>query len=628
MTGEPLAPKPASTATAARQAEVAAALPIDDPHDHELATRGLLAPPLANVIDGPIGLPAWDLDSYDFLGDPCPDSVNPSLWRQANLNRHAGLFEVAEGFYQVRGLDLSNVTFVAGERGWIVIDPLTTTETASAALALVTSHLGERPVTAVLYTHSHIDHFGGVLGVVTPEAVAAGDVPIYAPEGFLHAAISENVIAGTVMTRRATYMYGTLLPRGPLGQVDAGLGKAVPALGTNGLLAPTHDISTTGTEIVIDGVRVVFQVTPDTEAPAEMNFLFPERRMLCMAENCTATLHNLYTPRGAQVRDSLAWAHYINEAIELFADRADTVFASHHWPRWGADEVRRYLGNQRDVYRYLHDQTMRLANLGLTPIEIAEEMTLPDDLRGEFSNRGYYGTVSHNVKAVYQKYLGWFDGNPANLDPLAPVEAGAKYVEFMGGAYELLRRARACFEDGEYRWVAQVVNHLVFADPENMEARALQADALEQLGYQAESAVWRNFYLTAAQELRQGPPALPGVRLGSEVNKAMTPSMALDLLGVRVNGPKAAGVRLSFTIELDGFAPIALGVQNGTIHYVEGRPAVDPDAVIRTTREVFLDFAFGRAGADVLDVDGNRAALDQLAQLIDTFELFFPIVTP
>ncbi|MEY2455627.1 MAG: linear primary-alkylsulfatase [Acidimicrobiaceae bacterium] len=623
-----LEPKPASVATAAAQAAVAAALPIGDTHDHELATRGHLAPPLANVVEGRWGLPAWDLDAYDFLAADCPDSVNPSLWRQASLNRHAGLFEVADGFYQVRGLDLSNVTFIAGDRGWVVIDPLTTTETAAAALELVGSRFGARPVTAVLYTHSHIDHFGGVLGVVSRDAVTAGEVPVYAPEGFLHAAISENVIAGTAMTRRATYMYGTLLPRGPLGQVDAGLGKAVPALGTNGLIAPTHDISTTGTELVIDGVRVVFQVTPDTEAPAEMNFLFPDRRILCMAENCTATLHNLYTPRGAQVRDSLAWAHYINEAIELFADRSDTLFASHHWPRWGAAEVRRFLGNQRDVYRYLHDQTMRLANLGYTPTEIAEEVGLPDDLRTEFSNRGYYGTVSHNVKAVYQKYLGWFDGNPANLDPLPPSAAGAKYVEFMGGADEVLRRARACFDDGEYRWVAQVVNHVVFADPDNMDARALQADALEQLGYQAESAVWRNFYLTAAQEVRNGPPVLPGVTQSSELNQAMTPAMALDYLGVRLNGPRAAGVRLSFTLELEGHEPIALGVQNGTIHYVEGRPAVDPDATVRARDGAFLDFVFGRISHNDLEVDGDAAALEQLAGLLDSFELFFPIVTP
>ncbi|MEY2406501.1 MAG: linear primary-alkylsulfatase [Acidimicrobiaceae bacterium] len=623
-----LEPKPASVATAAAQAAVAAALPISDTHDHELATRGHLAPPLANVVEGRWGLPARDLDANDFLAADCPDSVNPSLWRQASLNRHAGLFEVADGFYQVRGLDLSNVTFIAGDRGWVVIDPLTTTETAAAALELVGSRLGARPVTAVLYTHSHIDHFGGVLGVVSRDAVTADEVPVYAPEGFLHAAISENVIAGTAMTRRATYMYGTLLPRSPLGQVDAGLGKAVPALGTNGLIAPTHDISTTGTELVIDGVRVVFQVTPDTEAPAEMNFLFPDRRILCMAENCTATLHNLYTPRGAQVRDSLAWAHYINEAIELFADRSDTLFASHHWPRWGAAEVRRFLGNQRDVYRYLHDQTMRLANLGYTPTEIAEEVGLPDDLRTEFSNRGYYGTVSHNVKAVYQKYLGWFDGNPANLDPLPPSAAGAKYVEFKGGADEVLRRARACFDDGEYRWVAQVVNHVVFADPDNMDARALQADALEQLGYQAESAVWRNFYLTAAQEVRNGPPVLPGVTQSSELNQAMTPAMALDYLGVRLNGPRAAGVRLSFTLELEGHEPIALGVQNGTIHYVEGRPAVDPDATVRASDAAFLDFVFGRITHHDLEVDGDAAALEQLAGLLDSFELFFPIVTP
>jgi alkyl sulfatase BDS1-like metallo-beta-lactamase superfamily hydrolase len=613
-------------------------LPLEDRADFERARRGLIAPPSAPQIMSAAGFPVWDLDSYAFLdGDnDVPDTVNPSLWRQAQLNSIAGLFEVADGFYQVRGLDLANVTFVATDDGWLVIDPLGSAETARAALDLVHAHLPSRPVAAIIYTHSHIDHFAGVRGVVDDADVDSGQVPIIAPQGFLRAAISENVIAGNVMTRRGSYMYGALLPRDPRGHVDAGLGKGVPVLASTGLIAPTVDITETGTELDIGGVRLVFQLTPGTEAPAEMNFFFPDHRILCMAENCTANLHNVYTPRGAEVRDALGWSKYIHEAIELFAADTDIVFASHHWPRWGREEVADYLCKQRDVYRYLHDQTMRLANKGETMNEIAEQLELPPELDDEFFARGYYGTVNHNVKAVYQRYLGWFDGNPANLHPLPPSESGVRYVEFMGGADEVLRKARAAFAEGDYRWVAQVVNHVVFAEPDNDDARHLQADALEQLGYQAESGPWRGFYLTGAQELRQGPLRMSrGPAASPDVLRAMTTEMLVDLLAVRVDGPAAAGRDLTVNLTIaDRDEHHVVGLRHGTIHHVDGRHAPDPDATLTVSHLTFAALASGNRPLDEVihagdgSMDGDVESLRSLFSLLETFEFGFPIVTP
>ena len=649
LSAEPdLSVKSATAVTAAANASVRERLPFEDRTDFELAERGRLASGSPRQIPGAGGGVTWDLDAWSFLDGDAPDTVNPSLWRQSRLCAVEGLFEVVDGIYQVRGFDLSNVTFVRGDTGWIVVDPLTSAETARAALELVNSELGERPVTAAIYTHSHVDHFAGVRGVVTEDDVASGRVRIIAPAGFLEAAISENVIAGNVMTRRATYMYGILLPRGPQGLVGSGLGQTTP-LGTFGLIAPTELISATGTELTVDGVRIEFQITPGTEAPAEMNFLFPDHRALCMAENCTATFHNVYTPRGAQIRDALAWSTYLHESIGLFAGRADVSFASHHWPRWGADAMRHHLGRQRDLYRYLHDQTMRLANHGLTPLEIAEELRLPASLGDEFFNRDYYGTLSHNVKAVYQRYLGWFDGNPAHLHPLPPVDAGERYVEFMGGADELLRRARESFDSGDYRWVAQVVDHLVFADPDNMAARALQADALEQLGYQAESGPWRSFYLTAAQELRNGPP--PVVVHSAEkpdVMAAMTVEMLLQFIGVRLDGPAADGVEMAMTFEVRDASPDggaggpgevhAVGVTNGALHHAAGGPHPDAEVTVSCTHAgLVAAITSGRleqladpstdAGRDAT-VDGDAEVLARLSDLLDAFELFFPIVTP
>jgi len=636
-TREALAAKDATASTRARQEEMRRRLPLADEQDFRDSAHGLLAPPSSPQVRHARGHAVWNLDDWAFLEEPdAPPTVNPSLWRQARLNARAGLFRVADGFYQVRGLDISNVTFVAGRTGWIVIDPLTTAETAAAALALVQATLGERPVRAVVYTHSHVDHFGGVRGVVDEAYVRAGRVPVLAPEGFLEAAIQENVLAGTAMNRRATYMYGALLPRGPRGHVDSGLGKTVPMLGSVGLIAPTEEIRETGAERELDGVRFEFQLTPGTEAPAEMNFFFPEHRLLCMAENCTANLHNVYTPRGAQVRDALAWSHYVGEALERWGSRTETVFASHHWPRFGAARVRRYLEKQRDLYRYLHDQTLRLANHGFTMLEIAETLRLPAGLDDEFFARDYYGTVSHNAKAVYQRYLGWFDGHPASLWPLPPSEAGARYVEFMGGADAVVEKARASFAAGDYRWVAEVLRHVVFAEPEHAAARRLQADALEQLGYQAESGPWRAFYLTGAQELRHGPAALGAATgVSPDLARSMTTGMLLDYMGVRLHGERAAGLRLTFTVHVrDREETHLLGVAHGALHRVEGRAAEAPDARLSLEHAALAELALGLAGLEPLEeagrlqVEGDREALVSLLACLERFRLGFPIVTP
>ncbi|MFM7044865.1 MAG: alkyl/aryl-sulfatase, partial [Ilumatobacteraceae bacterium] len=497
-------PRPA---TAHTQRANSRPIPAFDGADFERASRGLIAQHPTGVVIGEFG-PAWDVSRWDFVrGDAAtpPDTVHPSLWRQARLNALHGLFEVAPGCWQVRGYDISNVTFVAGDTGWIVIDPLTTTATARDALALANHHLGERPVVAVIYTHSHLDHFGGVLGVISQDDVDAGRCAVIAPDQFLREAVAENLLAGFAMTRRSTYQFGPLLPPGPQGHVDSGLGKCVP-LALPGLIAPTIDITHTGQELTIDGVRIVFQLTPETEAPAEMNFFFPDRGWLCMAENCSHNMHNLIPIRGAQARDALMWSTYIDDAIHMFGAGTEVMFASHHWPRWGPGDVHGFLSLQRDLYRWLHDQTLRLANHGLVPTEIAEALQMPPEFMAESHTVGYYGSVIHNVKAVYQRYLSWYDGNPSNLHRLPPSAAGERYVELAGGAEALLAHARDKFELGDYRWVAEVVNHLVFADPHNTAARSLQADALEQLGYQSESATFRNAYLMGAQELRHGHP--------------------------------------------------------------------------------------------------------------------------
>ena len=475
--------------------------------------------------------------------------------------------------------------------------------------------------------------------MVTEEQVRSGAVEVIAPVGFMKEAVAENVVAGPAMSRRAAYMYGGLLPRNELGHVDAGLGKATP-LGSIGLIAPTVDIESTGTEMVVDGVRIVFQYTPDAEAPAEMNFHFPDKLLLCMAENCSHNMHNVYTPRGAQVRDALSWSKYINEAIDLFADDTDIVFASHHWPRWGAEDGRCFLQTQRDVYRWLHDQTMRLANHGYTSLEIAEMLTLPEEFTGDSHVREYYGTVSHNAKAVYQRYLGFFDGNPANLNPLPPVEASTKYVEYMGGAAAVLERARLDFAAGDYRWVAQVVNHVVFADPDaaaphTEAAKLLQADALEQLGYQAESGPWRNFYLTGAQELRSGTPDLGPARISGFLS-ALSVDQVFDAIGVRLNHEKIAGNEFSMNwVFTDTGEQHVIGVSRRALFHSPNR--FDDDAAVTVTLDMasLSQLLAGGAAAffDLLErgavvLDGDDSVLATLFGSLDQFKRGFAIVTP
>jgi len=630
--------KDATSSTADVLLAAAGSLPFEDRSDFERSQRGRIAEAPATITGG-FGHNVWSRDDYSFETSTSSDTVHPSLWRQSQLNNEAGLFEVVPGIYQVRGLDISNITFIRGTSGWIVIDPLTAEETAKASYDLITSHFGLLPVTAVIYTHSHTDHFGGVRGVVSEGDVRSGKVPVFAPAGFLEAAVSENVIAGTAMLRRSMYMYGVLLPKDEKGHVDTGLGKGLPAMPTVWLVPPTVEIHSSGERHLIDGVTVEFQLTPGTEAPAEMNILFPDHRALCLAENCTANLHNLYTLRGAQVRDALGWSKYIQECLEKYLDDIDVSFASHHWPRWGHDEILLYLENQRDLYRCIHDQTMRLANLGYTMNEIAEEIELPPHLASQFYNRDYYGTVRHNAKAVYQRYLGWFDANPAHLNPHPPVGAGQRYVEFMGGADSLLSQARKSFQAGDYRWVAEVVNHLVFADPTNEEARLLQADALEQLGYQSESGPWRDFYLTGAMELRSNGTILKGVR-GNANGPAFTSNMPLsmlaDLLGVRLNAQRSANLftslRVTITDRISQDAVVT--VRGGVLSLRNWKAGTTCDVIIRSSQDSFARLVGGGMTLeefrerDDVTIEGSYELFDRFVDCLDLFEFGFEIVLP
>ena len=619
------APKDATDHT--RHANAPVHLPFDDA-DFDRASRGLLATHPTGAIETPFGV-VWDTKRWAFIeqGSVNPDTVNPSLWRQAQLNNIHGLFEVAPGVWQARGYDISNITFVAGETGWIVIDPLTAEPCARACLDLANAHLGERPVVAVIYTHSHTDHFGGVLGVTSQADVDAGRCRIIAPQHFLRETIGENVIAGYAMVRRAMYQFGPLLPQGPRQQVDAGLGKGIP-FWPPGLIAPTEEVCETGAELVVDGVRIVFQITPETEAPAEMNFFFPDHGWLCTAENCTHNMHNLVPIRGALIRDSLKWSKYIGEIIDLWGPQISLSFASHHWPRWGNDDVLTYLRLQRDLYRWVHDQTMRFANHGYNATEIAEMLTLPPEFRKHSHLAGYYGHLAHNIKAVFQRYLSWYDGNPANLWKLPPVEAGQRYVEAMGGADALLAAAQRSYDAGDYRWVAELLNHLVFADPSNTAARELQADTFEQLGYQSESATFRNAYLTGAQELRNGTlPRGPVRRSGYQ--DAMTVEQLFDTLAVRLKAEEVGGrsVLLNFTFT-DVGEQWVLGLSNRALHAVRGRHDAAAAATMRLTRSQLLAVVDGSATLSDIDADGDVTAAEVIFGNIDVFMSMFPLVEP
>ncbi|WP_028799281.1 alkyl/aryl-sulfatase [Streptomyces sp. 142MFCol3.1] len=604
-------------------------LPFDDLTDFENADRGFIAALVPGVVRDADGGVVHDADAYAFLEDDCPDTAHPSLWRQARLCARQGLYEVTEGVYQVRGLDLSNMTLVEGSRGVIVIDPLISSECAAAALALYREHRGKRPVTGLIYTHSHVDHFGGARGVL-PHGTEDG-VPVLAPENFLEHAVSENVYAGNAMLRRATFVYGSRLPTGPRGQIGAGLGT-ITSTGTVGLVAPTVDITRTGQTEVVDGVRIVFQPTPGTEAPAEMNFLLSEQRALCMAENACHTLHNVVTLRGAPVRDARVWARYLDEAIDVFGDTYDVGFASHHWPTWGRDNVVRFLGEQRDLYAYLHDQTLRLLNEGLTGTEIAEELRLPPDLETAWHARGYYGSVSHNVKAVYQRYMGWYDGNPAHLWEHPPVGLARRYVDVAGGPEQTLAKARTYAEAGDLRFAATLLLHLVFADPENTTAKEELATVYERLGHGSENGPWRNIYLTGALELREGPAANEVDTSSTAMASALTVSMLLDSLAVRIDGPRAWNdhMTLDFVV-IDEQRRHRVNLHHGALTHrgmpVHHTPKPHAGLTLILTRPELIGVLAGEGLAGI-ETDGDPDLLTRLLSYTSDPDRAFPIVTP
>src|SRR5450631_1634302 len=635
QTGSSEAPKDASESVVAQHAETLEALPFSDTRDFEEASRGFLGTLENARITSAQGRVVWSLEPYGFLSEEkAPPTVDPSLWRQSRLNMNHGLFEVVPGVYQVRGLDIANMTLIEGERGVIVVDTLTSIEGARAAMELYFQHRGKRVVAAVIFTHTHTDHWGGARGVLD-DAALAGGIPIIAPNLFMEHAVSENIIAGPAMLRRAQYQFGPFLPRGSRGQVDCGLGKSMAA-GSVALLRPTDLIMATGDKRSIDGLEFEFQMAPNSEAPAEMHFFVPRYKLLNLAENCTHNFHNLLPFRGADVRDALAWSKYLGEALQMWGGKADAMCGQHHWPVWGVERFDTMIRQQRDLYKFAHDQTIRLMNHGLTATEIAETIKLPASLDGAWHARGYYGHIRHNVKAIYQKYLGWYDANPVNLDPLPPVESGKKYVEYMGGADAILKRARTDFAKGEFRFVAQAVSHLVFADPDNAAARALLADTFEQLGYAAESSTWRNAYLFGAQELRQGMPKAPArPPMPRETLAALRTEQLWDVLGVRLNGPKAEGkhIVLNWTFT-DTNERFVLTLENCALTFAAGAQAATADASFTLARGA-LDEVIAKqtsfpeaVAAGKIKFTGNAMRLGELMTLMDEFPRMFEIVEP
>ncbi len=608
--------------------------PFSDTQDFDDTERGFIARATTRQITAADGRVVWDLDAYRFLDEPPTDTAHASLWRQGQLLIRDGLFEVVPGIYQLRGFDLSVMSVIEGDTGVIVIDPLISKETAAAAWALYQEHRGPRDVVAMIYTHSHIDHFGGVKGVIDEADVDAGRISVIAPEGFMEEAVAENVFVGTAMGRRSDFMYGAALPKAPDGQIGCGLGQTT-STGEPTLIPPTIDITATGQELTIDGVRIVFQMTPGTEAPAEMNFYFPDHKALCTAENTSHTLHNIVTLRGAQVRDARRWAAYLTETIELWGDDLEVVFASHHWPTWGRERAVEFLAMQRDMYAYLHDQTLRLMNLGHVGSEIAEMLELPPALAEQWHTHGYYGSVSHNVKAVYQRYLGWYDGNPAHLWPHPPVAAAERYVSAMGGADAAVALARAAFDEGDLRWAVEVLNHVLFADEHHAAARALQADAFERIAFGAENGTWRNVFLVGAKELRDGEPATAANRGAPDLLGALSVEQMLSSVAIRIDGPKAWNEHLvlSFVItDLD--ETYVFELRNGVANHRRTTAPAEGGTTLSLARRSLialftgrLDFAAALADGTIV-LDGDPAALGTLVSVIGKTERNFPIVTP
>jgi len=612
--------------------KIYALLDFDDKSEFDNATRGLIAAPEALKIYTEDGKLVWSQEAYGFLEKDAPDTANPSLWRNAQLNHFYGLFEVTDTIYQVRGYDMSNVTFIKGDTGWIVIDPLMCVECAEAAFALVEEKLGKRPVKAVIYSHSHIDHFGGVKGIISEEDVASGAVEVIAPEEFEKYAVSENIYAGTAMGRRASYQYGTLLNGSEIGSLCIGIGMG-QSKGSSSYISPTIEIKKSGEKLVIDGVEIEFQLTPGTEAPVEMNFWIGSKKALWMAENCTGTLHNLYTLRGAQVRDGNAWAEYIMESLTLYGEEAEVVFQSHNWPHWGNKVICEYLMNTAAMYKFINDQTLLYINEGYTESEVSHMLRLPEKLEKVWYTRQYYGTVAHNSKAVYEKYMGWYDGNPIHLAELTPSDYAKKLVSYLGDTDRVLALAHDDYEKGEYQWVAEITNTLVFADPKNMEARYLCADALEQLGYQAESGTWRNAYLCAAQELRNGTNADPATRGGGvqDAISHMTAEMIFDYLGILVDTMKVEDLRFTANVVLPE-GNYVLRVMNGVVLYQKAITANDADVTWTTNRKGLLciiskNVAYAKA---MIKQEGDTAYLDKILDAVTVVadNKFFNIIEP
>jgi alkyl sulfatase BDS1-like metallo-beta-lactamase superfamily hydrolase len=623
----------ATPTTLAANAEFAKELKLDDPQDFEDAKRGFIAKPSGKIVaaDGTV---LKDFDAYQFLEGAAPDTVNPSLWRHARLNANVGLYKVMDGVYQLRGFDIANLTLIEGKTGWIVVDPLTTRESAKFAMDFAQQHLGKKPVSGMVFTHAHVDHFGGALGVLTPQEVEQRKIPVVAPAGFIEEGTSENILAGTGMGRRSIYQFGRDLPRSAKGNVDTGLGKDV-LYGAVGLLVPNWLIVKPTQNMQIDGVNFVFHNVPNAECPAELTFSIPDKKLYDGAENLAQTMHNLLPIRGAKARDALRWSNYMDQALDQM-DGIDIYIASHNWPIWGNANIRKFITVHRDVYKYMHDQTLRLMNQGYTAREIADMVKLPKSLSQHLGARGYYGDIRHNVKAIYQFYLGFYDGNPANLNPLPPAESAKRYLELIGGADKAVAAAQTAYDKGDYRWAAELLNHVVFGDPSSKAAKELLAKTYEQMGYMAEAATWRNAYLTGAQELRNGTPE-------KGVSKALLMDMLLqtpterflEAMAANLNGPNAEGKDFKVNLVLtDQKESYVLWIENAVLHFRSAPPASDANATLSLTREIFVKMIAGTAGvkdtimSDDLKVTGSKIDLVRFFSLIDKADGKFPVVTP
>lgn len=626
------AAKPASPATAARQAEVAAALPAEDGRDADFAARGLVATRSDPVIVNAKGKPVWRTDAYAFVDGPAPASVHPALWREMKHLKLSGLFKVTEGVWQVRGFDVSNMTVIKGATGWIVVDPLTTRETAAAAMELVNRELGQRPVSAVIYSHSHADHFGGVRGVIDEVDAATRKVPIIAPALFMEEAASENIMAGAAMGRRANYQFGAGIVPGPQGQMGSGIGMGVAA-GEITLITPTDTIAKTGENRTVDGVTLEFQIVSGSEAPSELNVYVAPARAFLSSEMSTCSLHNILTPRGAKVRDAHAWAGFLDEALRLYGHRSDVVLSSHCWPRFGQDEVSGMLASQRDNYRYLHDQTVRLMNRGETQAEIAEAVKQPADLAAQWYNHGYYGTYSHNSKAIYQFYLGWYDANPSNLNPWPPVERAKKYVAAMGGPKKVLALARKAMAAGDYRWSSDLLNQAVFANPADKAARAMLADSYEQQGYQSESGIWRNQFLSAARDLREGFKTGATNTQSPDLIAAVPTKLLFDSVATRFDPARFGGKRLAINLVMPERKEVAGVELTGTTMFTRMEALPKADLTITAPRRVLLGLLFlkmplGQLEMAGLKIEGDRELAQAWVDALDPLSPGFNIAEP